>query len=63
MRLTQCADWSLRHVLTESLKLKCLCKNIAFVLNDNTNNSLIGHNYAHLKSGAFSYIYIYMKGN
>ena len=50
---------TLRHVLTESLKLKFLCENIAFVLNDNYKKHtfaqlLIGHNYEHLKSGAFS---------
>ena len=26
---------TLRHVLKESLELKCLCENIAFVLNNN----------------------------
>ena len=46
-------------MLTLSLELKILCENIAFVLNykykkHNFPQLLIGHNYAHLKSGAFS---------
>ena len=46
-------------MLTESLKLKFLCENIAFVLNNNHKQHtfaqlLIGHNYTQLKSGAFS---------
>ena len=50
---------TLRHVLTESLELKFLCENVAFVLNDNYEyhnfaQLLIGHKYAHRKSGAFS---------
>ena len=53
MRLT------LRHVLTESPELNFLCDNIAFVLNNNYKKHnfaqlLIGHKYAHQKSGAFS---------
>ena len=50
---------TLRNALTESLELKFLCENIAFVLNNKYNITifaklLIGHNYSHLKSGAFS---------
>ena len=50
---------ALRHVSTESLELKFLCENIAFVLYNkyqfhNLAQLLIGNNYAHLKSGAFS---------
>ena len=46
-------------MLKLSLELKFLCENIAFVLNykykkHNFPQLLIGHNYAHLKSGAFS---------
>ena len=42
-----------------SLKVNFLCENIAFVHNNkykyhNFAQLLIGHNYAHLKSGAFS---------
>ena len=49
---------TLRHVLTESVELKFLCENIAFVLNNNYKkynfaHLLIGHKYAHLKSGVF----------
>ena len=52
-RLTLC------HVLMEPLGLKFWCENNAFVLNikykkHNFAQLLIGHNYAHLKSGAFS---------
>ena len=48
-----------RHVLMGSLELKFLCEPIAFVLNNkykyqNFAQLLIGYNYAHLKSGAFS---------
>ena len=50
---------TLRPVLKESLGMKFLCENIAFVLNNNNKKHnfaqlLIGHNYKHLKSGAFS---------
>ena len=50
---------TLRHVLTEPLELKILYENIAFVQNNkykkhNFTQLLRGHNYAHLKSGAFS---------
>ena len=50
---------TLRHVLTKSLELKILCENIAFVLNNNYKSHnfaqlLMGHKYAHQKSGAFS---------
>ena len=31
----------LLHVLMESLELKLFCENIAFVLNDNINNTLL----------------------
>ena len=46
-------------MLTESLELKFLCEIIAFVLNNNYKlhnfaQLLIGHKYAHWKSGAFS---------
>ena len=46
-------------MLTESLGLNFLCENIAFVLNINYKyhifaQLLIGHKYAHRKSGAFS---------
>ena len=46
----------LRHMLMESLQLKFLCENITFVLKRIINfaHLLIGHNYVHLKSGAFS---------
>ena len=45
-------------MLTESLRLNFLCKNIAFVLNNkykkhNFEQLLIGHNYAHLKNSVF----------
>ena len=46
-------------MLTGSLELKLLCETIAFVPNNkykqhNFAQLLIGHNFAHLKSGAFS---------
>ena len=46
-------------MFTESLELNFLCENIASVLNNNYEEHnfaqrLIGHNYTHLKSGAFS---------
>ena len=46
-------------MLAKSLELKFLCENIAFVLNNNFEQHnfaqlLIGHKYAHRKSGAFS---------
>ena len=56
-------------MLTESLESNFLCKNIAFVLNNNykTHNfaqHLKGHKYAHLKSGAFSLdMSLYIQGS
>ena len=50
---------TLRHVLKESLELKFLCENIAYVLDNNYKlhnfaQLSIGHKYAHRESGAFS---------